>query len=253
MDSKKELNSLLFRQRENGIFHKAYEEELQFYKLVQKGDIDAITSYSVLYLPGDLKNYGKLSKDPLRNLTYHFVVLAAMLTRFCIEGGMDYEVAYNLSDLYIQTVDGCSSIKEIQDLHQKMILDYTTRMHLLFRENQYPKAIVLCLDYIGTHLHEKITVKELALYVKKNASYLSKLFKSETGSTISDYITNAKIQASKDRLLFTDQSFSSIASDFAFASQSHFTKVFHKLTGLTPLQYRNIYFRKQISPKPAKL
>lgn len=247
MNLKRELNSLMFLQQENGTYHKAYEEELKFYELVKNGDIEAIKSYSVLYVTDDLKDYGKLSDNPLHNLTYHFVILAAMLTRFCIEGGMPYEMAYNLSDLYIRKVDKLSSIKEIQTLHQEMILDYTKCMHDLKKQNSYPKSVVLCIDYILAHLHEKITVKKPASITKKDASYLSKLFKKETGCSISSYIINEKIEATKKQLKYTDISYAQIASDFSFASQSHFTKLFHERTGLTPSAYRNKYFRSNFS------
>lgn len=247
MDSKKELGSLMALQREDGKHHKTYEDELKFYELVKNGDLDAIRSYSKLYLTDDQKDYGKLSPNPIRNLTYHLVILAAMLTRFSVEGGMPEETAYSLSDLYIRAVDRLHTSKEIQALHQKMILDYTTRMHEIKKQNYYPKTIVLCIDYINDHLNERITVKELASLTNKNASYLCKLFKKETGHSVSSYITNTKILAAMEQLRYTDLSCLEIASDFGFASQSHFTKVFHQITGLTPHAYRNKYFRSNFT------
>ncbi len=41
-----------------------------------------------------------LSRNPLNNIKYHFVVTAAMLTRYCINGGLEPEQAYRLSDFY---------------------------------------------------------------------------------------------------------------------------------------------------------
>ena len=58
--------------------------------------------------------FGVLSTDRLRNLKYHLVITVSFITRFCVEGGMERETAYNLSDLYIRKADLASSPEEIK-------------------------------------------------------------------------------------------------------------------------------------------
>lgn len=239
------LDHKLFMQREFSIKHKPYNEELKFYEAVKSGDVAAIEKILVLFQPDEMNGYGTLSKDSTRNLRYHFIVLAAMITRFCTEGGMEYELAYSLSDLYIQKMDVCNTAQQIQKLHDEMIIDYTKRMRQIKKERIYSKQIVLCIDYIYENLHNRIKIAELAQTAGINESYLSKLFKRETGMTVSDYIRWRKVEAAQSMLKYTEHSYSDIAEYLAFSSQSHFIEVFHKATGLTPKEYRNQYFRRK--------
>ena len=81
--------------------HRSPSVEYSFYNAVRAGDMEAVNKNceedSFLHLKGT----GILSKNPLINLKYHFVVTTAMLTRYCIDGGLEPEQAYRLSDFYI--------------------------------------------------------------------------------------------------------------------------------------------------------
>ena len=105
------------------------------------------------------------------------------------------------------------------------------------------KPIVLCLNYIYSHIHYRITIKELAEYLSLSESYLSKLFLKEMGIPLSHYITDLKIEKAKNLLQYSDYSIVEIANYFSFASQSHFIQVFQKKTSITPYKYRIMYFR----------
>jgi AraC-like DNA-binding protein len=187
---------------------------------------------------------GRLSENPLQNLKYHFVITAAMITRNSIDGGMEAEKAYGLSDFYIQKMDKCQSKEEISDIHQIMCFDFTRRMQQLSKNKVHSKHIVLCVDYIYSHIHSRITLKELADQLDLSESYLSKLFVSEVGISISDYIREKKIERAENMLKFSDYDIADIANYFSFSSQSHFTQAFEKQVGLSPKKYRDLYYRK---------
>ena len=105
------------------------------------------------------------------------------------------------------------------------------------------KPIVLCIDYIYSHIHNRITVKELAEHLNFSESYLSKLFHKEMGLPISQYILNLKIEKAKNLLQYSEYSIIDISNYLSFSSQSHFIQVFQKYTGLTPHKYRTKHFR----------
>ena len=94
------------------------------------------------------------------------------------------------------------------------------------------------MDHIYHHLHESISMQELAGLTNLSASYLSTLFKKETGITVSDYITSKKMEAASNMLKYSDYTYAEISSFLNFSSQSHFTRVFKKHKGITPKQYR---------------
>ena len=91
--------------------HRSPSVEYSFYNAVRAGDMEAVNKNceedSFLHLKGT----GILSKNPLTNLKYHFVVTTAMLTRYCIDGGLEPEQAYRLSDFYILKMDSCTTVR----------------------------------------------------------------------------------------------------------------------------------------------
>ena len=234
------LTQSLFHQRENDICHLPYDLELSFYDAVKAGDIDTVRKQM---LPLTSERLGYLSKDPMRNLQYHFIITAAFITRFCIEGGVDSELAYTISDLYIQRVDVCKSCDEVTALHQEMIFDLTKRMHELQHEKALSKNIVICIDYINSHLHTRFSIPDLAAIVKLNPNYLCTLFKKETGITLTHFIRTQRINAAKNLLKYSDYVSLDISNYLVFSSHSHFISSFKKEVGVTPQAYRNKYFR----------
>lgn len=238
-----QLMEQIFVQREEGDIHLAFEREMAFYNAVKKGDLDMVYS---LMLPLQSKGLGNLSSDIIQELKYHLVITIAMITRACVEGGLDLEMSYTLSDLYIQNMDKCTSIVEINSLHRTVIVDFTKRMQNLDNQRAISKPVIKVLEYISRNLHEVISVQTLADYVKLNPSYLSTLFKKEMHISLSEYIRIKKVDSAKNLLRFSEKSFAAISNYLGFHSQSHFIAVFKKQTSMTPKEYRDTYFRKAV-------
>jgi AraC-like DNA-binding protein len=231
--------------------HRTMEDEFTFYEAIAGGNLEYVQENCRNNTFTDPEGMGKLSDNSLQNLRYHFIVTAAMTTRYCIQNGMEQEKAYSLSDFYITTMDKCTSVQEIAKIHDEMALDFCKQMKDLHNSQVLSKPIVLCIDYIYSHTHYRITISELAEHLGLSKSYLSKLFHKEMGMTISDYITNMKIEKAKNLLQFSEYSIVDISNYLAFSSQSHFIQVFRKKTGVTPRQYRSRSFRNTWEPASA--
>ncbi|MCI5493411.1 MAG: AraC family transcriptional regulator [Lachnospiraceae bacterium] len=219
--------------------HRPMEEEYNFYQAVRCGDMDFVRKNC---REGDFANpdgMGILSHNKLTNIKYHFVITVALVTRLCVEGGMELEQAYRLSDFYILKLDSCSTVKEVCELHDNMALDFTGKMLLLQKNAILSKSILQCTEYIYNHIQERITVTDLAEYVNLSDSYLSRLFKKEIGISISDYIREKKIEKAQNLLKYSDFTYIEIANYLAFSSQSHFIQTFEKQVGMTPKKYRD--------------
>ncbi|WP_335341897.1 helix-turn-helix domain-containing protein [Bifidobacterium moraviense] len=240
------LRYLEFIQREDRVRHHTYVQEMRQYDLMKAGDPEAIRESVRMWESG---LYGHVSDDPVRNAKYLFVTSITLVTRFAIEGGMDEEDAYNASDLYIQDMDRCTSVAEVRRLHTDMMTFFTWAMADLVKQGVQSRPIVECLDYIHYHLHEKITVAMLAEHVQLNPTYLSELFSREVGTPISQYVTDRRMEAARNMLIYSRYSIAEIAQILAYRSQSHFTKVFHAATGMTPKTYRDRYARSGIWPE----
>lgn len=233
-----------FSNIENQRKHLTYEQEFTFYKSVAAGDIKKVEE---IFLPLKSEGLGKLSENTIRNMKYHLVVTTALITRFCIEAGLLPEEAYSISDIYIRKLDNLQSESEISELHKKLVFDCTSRMSKLQRKRNYSMHVSMTVDYVYAHLHDKITLDDIAEELKINKTYLCKLFMQETGFTIGNYILECKINATKNMLKFSEYSCSSISNYFGFSSQSHFITSFKKVTGMTPKEYRSKNFRKEFT------
>uniref|UniRef100_UPI003FED7E9F helix-turn-helix domain-containing protein n=1 Tax=Agathobacter sp. TaxID=2021311 RepID=UPI003FED7E9F len=251
MGIERELSYRMFHQREELLEHVGYEEEARLYFAVATGDISLVKEYAQNYMKpdasGNEKN-GILSRDPLQNTKYHFVIFTALITRLCVEYGMIREEAYTISDLYINKMDVCNNSQKILYLQGEMLLDFTTRMAALEKKANYPIPIAQAIDYINNHLQEPLSLNKIASILGLTPSYLSYLFKKETGTTIKKYILEKKLKAAETMLLYSDMSSSDIAGYFNFASQSYFISCFKKATGQTPLEYRQHHYQTYTKP-----
>ena len=228
---------------DSDIKHRSLSEEYSFFEAVKDGNIEFVQKNCQEKAFINPEGMGILSKNSLTNLKYHFVITVALITRYCIDGGMETEQAYRLSDFYILHMDTCQSMKEISELHDVMAHDFTGKMRLLQKNAALSKPIAQCIDYIYAHISSRITVDELASYTGLSPSYLSRLFKQNLGVSISDYIREKKIEKAPNLLRFSDFSYVEIANYLSFSSQSHFIQTFEHYIGMTPKQYRNSKYK----------
>ncbi|RKI30306.1 helix-turn-helix domain-containing protein [bacterium 1xD8-6] len=242
MNLRKEWYQQELEKSEEAIAHRPLEEEYSFYHAVSSGDMDFVQENCRRDTFTKTEGMGILSTNPLTNLKYHFVITVAMITRQCVAAGMELEQAYRLSDFYILKLDSCSTIEAVSQLHHNMALDFTGKMFLVKKGAAVSKPVVICMDFIYSHLNTRITVQTLSEYTGLSSSYLSRLFKKELGISISDYILEKKIEKSENLLKYSDYSLIDIANYLAFSSQSHFIQTFKKAVGLTPNKYRNQYY-----------
>ncbi|MGN0466976.1 MAG: helix-turn-helix transcriptional regulator [Lachnospiraceae bacterium] len=225
--------------------HRQTTEEFLFYRAVASGDVEAVKKNCEQERFLESKGVGILSQNPVTNLKYHFVITTAMVTRLCKQNGMELEQAFRLSDFYIQKLDYIHTVQGVQNLHDEMVMDYAEKMRSYFRNDTNSKHINACKEYIYSHIKERITIEDLAKEVGVSASYLSRLFKKETGVSVSVYIREQKIDIAKNLLKFSDYSMIDIANRLAFSSQSHFIQQFREIVGMTPKKYRDIHYMIQ--------
>lgn len=226
----------------DGMLHRPLSEEYLFYKAVVEGDIETVKKNCKQNRFVDKEGMGVLSRNPIINIKYHFVVATAMITRYCEQNGMEFEKAFRLSDYYIQQLDDLHSIDEVRLLHNKMVCDFTNKMRMLKRGDYISKHVNDTKNYIYAHIQERIRVEDIAEYLGLSSSYLSRIFKLEMGIAISKYIIEQKIKLSMNLLRYSNETILDIANKFSFSSQSHFIKQFREYVGYTPKKYRDEFY-----------
>ena len=91
---------------------------------------------------------------------------------------------------------------------------------------------------VEQRLGEELSREELASAVYLNPAYLSRLFRKETGMVLTDYILQEKMRRASDLLATTDLSVSEIGSRLGYGNFSYFARLFRKVHGATPQDYR---------------
>jgi AraC family transcriptional regulator len=94
------------------------------------------------------------------------------------------------------------------------------------------------VEYINDNLTEDLTLAEIAHVAGMNPHYFSRAFKQATGTPPHRFVTNCRVEKAKRLLAEDELPLVEIGLSVGFQNQSHFTTLFHKLTGLTPKAYR---------------
>lgn len=182
---------------------------------------------------------GRMSLDSLRQAKNSGICAAAIASRTAIKSGIDEHEAFRMSDLYIQKLEMLRDVSSIDKLIQDIFIDFAERVkELQFHKETNSKLVAACTQYIAQNIFTAIRADNLAHTLGYTRSYLCSHFKSQVGISLTQYILQEKVLEAKRMLHFTDKSLSEIAVLFAFSSQSHFQTVFKKITGETPLAYR---------------
>lgn len=114
--------------------------------------------------------------------------------------------------------------------------------HKLIKDKQLKEQLYGdILDYISWHAQGTLRVSEVASYFGYNEKYLTTFFKKYSGITLKQYIQQTKMEFAKSALSETTDPISQIAFSLGFSDAHNFSNAFHKVTGLSPSEYRASY------------
>ena len=169
-----------------------------------------------------------------------FMIVMNTLLRKAVQGADVHPIHIDdISRGFAKRIEVCIKEQELFEFSREMIRKYC----LLVRNHSlrgYSKIIQNAINFIVFNLAEPITLSVLAEMNTVNASYFSAQFKRETGTTLTDYINQKRIYASKVLLATTDLPIQEIAERVGFLDESYFSRLFKKLQNQTPKQYRNL-------------
>jgi len=99
-------------------------------------------------------------------------------------------------------------------------------------------VIQLALSYIQENYRRELSLREVADYVHMSKNYFSEQFKRRTGLNFIDYVIRLRIHYAKHLLEHTGMRVQDVGLESGFNSPKHFLKLFKRLTGCTPAEYR---------------
>ncbi len=118
--------------------------------------------------------------------------------------------------------------------HLSMLSNQVVVQH----ENAEPPVITRAKEYIQEHQTENLRLGHVAKACNTSTFYFCKMFKKVTGINFTDYLSRVRIEKSKNLLLNPNLRVSEIAFEVGFQSLTHFNRVFKKILGQSPTEYR---------------
>jgi len=113
-----------------------------------------------------------------------------------------------------------------------------TNQIIVQQEKAEPPVITRAKHFIHEHQDEDLSLGQVAKAVNTSTFYFCKLFKKATGVNFTEYVSRVRIEKAKGLLLNPNLRVSEIAYEVGFQSLTHFNRVFKKLMGQSPTQYR---------------
>jgi two-component system response regulator YesN len=112
------------------------------------------------------------------------------------------------------------------------------------RRHPYSEPIRKVCAYLRASYANGISLQEAADLVHLNKTYLSELFKKELGISFNDYLTNIRIEKAKELIRSGEATISALAEQVGYPDGSYLTRVFKKITGMTPLEFKHTSLAK---------
>jgi AraC-like DNA-binding protein/ligand-binding sensor protein len=109
---------------------------------------------------------------------------------------------------------------------------------LVRQENAEPPVITKAKKFIQEHQTEDLTLSQVAKAVNTSSFYFCKMFRKVTGINFTDYLSRLRIERAKNLLLNPNLRISEIAFEVGFQSLTHFNRVFKRILGQSPTDYR---------------
>lgn len=226
-----------YQTKEDEQHNQTYAIEEQILRLVRTGNY---RGFKNIEFSDSNYHLGVTGSTALRQLKNDIIITTTICTRAAIEGGLDYDSAYQLSDYFIQSSERLNSIERLYDLLSKVGYSFAEKVANSKAPVSTDGCIQKAIRYIQQNTNQHLTVGDVAAYVGFSKSYFSSYFKKTLGFSVSAFILRCKLEEGKELLQYTNKSISTISTFLCFSSQSHFQTAFKKQFGMTPNECRRM-------------
>jgi YesN/AraC family two-component response regulator len=163
--------------------------------------------------------------------------LIVLLSRAAIEGGATVSEVFGLNYDYLNDIHHFASLDELNVWLSKALVRFTNSVFnvSLVKHSEVIKKII---QYIRSNYMKKITLNNISDSVNFSVSYVCRMFKEETGMSLTDYMNKVRIENAKILLMNNDIPLIDVSYLCGFDDQSYFSKVFKKSTGSSPGVFR---------------
>lgn len=218
-----------------------YRHENEIMRALAQGDAEKVE-----------KERGKFSgyhfeartDNNLRNAKNNMLVMNVLFRKAVERAGVHPYYIDKLSTSFGKRIEAARNLVDIREINREIV-----RRYCLLVKNysmaDYSSVIAKCLNYIDFNLSEELSLNFFAEKFSINASSLSKKFKSETGLTLTDYINQKRVDRSMLLLATTRLPIGEIAAQVGYLNENYYSRIFKKLRGVTPREYREMVEKKE--------
>ena len=175
---------------------------------------------------------------------YHFVRMTAaelfnIATRIAREAGIDFSaLSRDIPFKMLQKYDTVSDIKNlILSIYDRLMDSLKTTIS----QKDYSEITKKAVAYIHSNFAKNISLNDVAEHSGVNSSYLSHIFKGETGKGFVEYINYIRIEKARILIENGNMGLKAIVKELGFSGYNYFFKVFKEFVGMTPLEYEESY------------
>lgn len=223
------------------ILEKRYETEQNMINAVTNGQVHKA---ELFFSNMTSRQFEQRTSNPVRDLKNYGIVLNTLL-RKAVESAAVHPIHIDaISSQYAKKIEAAQSEASCIALYKEMVRKYCllVKNHSLKGYSLLIRKVITKIDY---DLTADLSLKVQADCLNVNPSYLSTLFKKETGMTLTEYINRKRIENALLLLNSTDMQIQMIAQYCGITDVNYFTKTFKKIVGKTPKEYRemiNVHF-----------
>lgn len=210
----------------------SYENELM--NAVSKGQLHKADQ--LLFNSSNL-SFEQRVADPVRNAKNYCIIMNTLLRKAAEKGGVHPIYLDSTSSSYAIQIEHLHSLEAVMPLMAEMFRTYCrlVRKHTL---KDYSPPVQKALTYIDANLAGNLSLHVLAETLNVSNSYLSTLFKKETGQTLTEYINRRRIKHAMHLLETTRLQIQTVAQHCGIVDVQYFSRVFKRIAGMTPKEYR---------------
>jgi len=184
-------------------------------------------------LQGFFHEIESLSSPIMINETIHYLLIG--IVNNWIENDGYREDPDLLTDA-LNISKNAANFTQLKDRVKMWIVQVMEKMTDLKKEQHNP--IQVAKEWIKNNLGSNISIKKIAQQVYMNPNYFCDYFKNQTGETILDYVTSARLEKAKELLEKTDKKIYDISLSVGYQDTKYFSRLFKQWIGQTPSQFR---------------
>lgn len=216
------------------ILEDRYNAERELMQAVSQG---AVHKAEKLFLNPSGFVFEKRTDDPVRNMKNYLIISNTLMRKAAEYGSVHPFYIDGISGNYAKEIEKVRSVNDAAALLQDMVRKYCILVKKHSMKN-YSLLIQKVVTIIDADLTADLGLKRLSEIMNVNASYLSALFKKETGKTLTEYVTRKRVDHAAFLLRSTNLQIQTVAQHCGIFDVNYFAKIFKKYTGKSPKEYR---------------